>query len=115
MRLFAWLLRLVLFLLIFWIALKNTTAVPLRLSSTRIYEQVPLVVVILVSVCVGVVAGIVAVLPTIARLRRRIVQLGKLAARDSGAVDRAGEQLAAAARNIGAVGHLDQDTRLRRL
>jgi putative membrane protein len=116
MRLFAWLLRLVLFLLIFWIALKNTTAVPLRLSSTRIYEQVPLVVVILVSVCVGVVAGIVAVLPTIARLRRRIVQLGKLAAaRDSGDVDRAGEQLAAAARNIGAVGHLDPDTRLRRL
>ena len=115
MRLLAWLLRLVLFLVIFWIALKNTTPVPLRLSAARVYEQVPLVVVILVSVCAGVVAGIVALLPTIARLRRRIVQLGKLAAaRDSGDVDRVGEQLAAAARNVGAVGQLDSDTGLRR-
>ncbi|HUN92864.1 MAG TPA: lipopolysaccharide assembly protein LapA domain-containing protein [Burkholderiaceae bacterium] len=114
MRLLAWLLRLALFLVIFWIALKNTTPVPLRLTATRVYEAVPLVVVILVSVCVGVVAAIVSLLPTLARMRRRIARLNRLATRDGGEAERAGERLAAAARNIGAVGQLDVDTRLRR-
>jgi uncharacterized integral membrane protein len=114
MSLFAWLFRLVLFGVIFWLALKNTTGVPLRLGSTLVYEQVPLVVVILASVCVGVIAGILALVPTIARMRRRIAQLSQVARRDGTEADRAGERLATAARNVGAVGEMDPDTPLRR-
>lgn len=114
MSLFAWLFRLALFGVIFWVALKNTELVPLRLGSNFSVEQVPLVVVILVSVCVGVVAAILALLPTIARMRHRIALLAKAQRGDGAELDRAGERLAAAARNVGAVGEIDPDSRLRR-
>jgi len=118
MKAIAWLIRLVFFLVVLWFGLKNTTPVPVRLTERVVWNDVPLIIVMLACVLVGVLAGAMALAPRLFRGRRRLarrerdmlaealttIQPGELA----------GDRLADAARNIGAVGQLDADTRFPR-
>ena len=118
MKAIAWLVRLVFFLLVLWFALKNMTPVPVRLTERVVWNDVPLIVVMLACLVIGALAGAAALAPRLFRGRRRpsrherellaetitTIQPGELPA----------DRLADAARNIGAVGQLDADTRFPR-
>jgi uncharacterized integral membrane protein len=116
MDLIGWLLRLIFFILALWFALQNTVPVPLRLSPTQGWSQVPLVVVILVCFVAGAVAGMLALVPYMLRQRRRIAQLARSGGQPQSVTPRteiAAESLTDVARRVGAVGGLDTETRTR--
>ncbi len=118
MNAITWLFRLAFFLLVLWFALKNTAPVAVRFTEDLIWADVPLIVVMLACVCVGALGGAAALAGKVFRLRR------ELATRDAPAFparppttvrhDLPADELAEAARNIGAVGQLDADTRMPR-
>lgn len=111
MDLIAWIGRLVFFLLALWLALENTVTVPLRLSASLQWENIPLMFVILGSFLVGVLAGTLALAPRILRRRRQSAP----PARSEAAVQQAAEvALTRAARQGGAAGDLEFETRRRR-
>ena len=117
MKAIAWLVRLVFFAVVLWFALKNTTAVPLKLTETLHWDEVPLIVVMLACVLIGVAAGTVALAPRLFSLRRQVAALRRQAERATpadAAAERLADQVASAARNAGAVGELGADTRFRR-
>jgi uncharacterized integral membrane protein len=114
MDLIGWLLRLVFFVLALWFALQNTIPVPLRLSPTQGWSQVPLVIVILACFIAGAVAGMVALVPHLLRQRRRIALLLREAHRQPVAPEAVTESLTDVARRVGAVGGLETETRTRR-
>jgi putative membrane protein len=116
MDLIGWLLRLIFFILALWFALQNTVPVPLRLSPTQGWSQVPLVVVILACFVAGAVAGMLAMVPYLLRQRRRIALLSRAGAPPpaSSRTEVAAESLTDVARRVGAVGGLDTETRTRR-
>jgi uncharacterized integral membrane protein len=112
MDLIAWFGRLVFFLLVLLLALENTATVPLRLSSSIEWQNVPLLVVILACFVAGVLAGTLALLP-------RLIRLGRQAAPPAPAAEAVGQTaaelaLTRAARQGGAAGDLDIETRGRR-
>jgi len=111
MDLIAWIGRLVFFLLVLWLALENTATVPLRLSSSIQWQSVPLLGVILVCFVAGVLAGTLALTPRLIRLRRQLVR----PSRSESVAQQAAEQaLTRAARQGGAAGDLELETRSRR-
>ena len=114
MDLIGWLLRLVFFVLVLWFALQNTVPVPLRISPSQGWNQVPLVVVILACFIAGAVAGMVALVPVLLRQRRRIGVLSRSVSQPPVAPDVATESLTDVARRVGAVGGLEAETRTRR-
>ncbi len=117
MKAIAWFVRLAFFAVVLWFALKNTTPVPLRLTETLYWDGVPLVVVMLACVLIGVAAGTIALAPRLFGLRRQVAALRNQTERVSpadAAAERLGDRIASAARNVGAVGELDADTRLSR-
>jgi putative membrane protein len=74
MRILAWTLRIVLFLALFLLALKNTDAVVLHLYFDQAW-QAPLILVLLVFFSAGAAMGVVATLTTVFRQRRDIARL----------------------------------------
>jgi lipopolysaccharide assembly protein A len=74
MKLLAWLLKLAFFLLVLWFALKNTTPVPVRFTAQTSWENVPLIVVMLVCVGLGALLGALALALPMYRLRRESAQ-----------------------------------------
>ena len=118
MRAIAWLIRLVFFLLVLWFALKNTTPVAVRLTETVVWNDVPLIVVMLGCLVLGALAGAAALAPRLFRARRRYARREREAFAETVTTIQPGElpgdRLADAARNIGAVGQLDADTRFPR-
>jgi uncharacterized integral membrane protein len=117
MKAIAWLIRLLFFLIVLWFALKNTTPVPVRLTESVVWNDVPLIVVMLVCLIVGALAGAAALAPRLFRLRRQAVrgQASPLAERPATLPgELPADRLADAARNVGAVGQLDADTRFPR-
>jgi lipopolysaccharide assembly protein A len=118
MKAIAWLVRLVFFLLVLWFALKNTTPVPVRLTEKVVWNDVPLIVVMLVCLVIGALAGAAALAPRLFRGRRRPSKRERDLLAESATTTQPGEvpadRLADAARNIGAVGQLDADTRFPR-
>jgi uncharacterized integral membrane protein len=110
MDLIGWLLRLVFFVLVLWFALQNTAPVPLRLSPSQGWAEVPLVVVILACFIAGAAAGMLALVPHLLRLRRRIALLVRAAGQQPVAPDIAAESLTDVARRVGAVGGLEAET-----
>jgi len=74
MRVIAWILRIILFLALFLLALKNTETVSLRLYFDQIW-QAPLILVLLVFFAAGAVVGVLATLATVFRQRREIARL----------------------------------------
>jgi uncharacterized integral membrane protein len=117
MKAIAWLIRLVFFLLVLWFALKNTTPVPVRLTEKVVWNDVPLIVVMLVCLVIGALAGAAALAPRLFRGRRRQSRRERdLLAESATTIQQEvpADRLADAARNIGAVGQLDADTRFPR-
>lgn len=117
MKAIAWLIRLLFFLIVLWFALKNTTPVPVRLTETMVWNDVPLIVVMLLCLVIGALAGAAALAPRLFRLRRQMVRERPpaLAERPTTlAGELPADRLADAARNVGAVGQLDSDTRFPR-
>jgi lipopolysaccharide assembly protein A len=74
MRVLAWTLRIILFLALFLLALKNTDTVTLRLYFEQAW-QAPLILVLLVFFAAGAVVGVLATLTTVFRQRREISRL----------------------------------------
>jgi len=74
MRILTWTLRIILFLALFLLALKNTDAVSLRLYFDHVW-QAPLILVLLVFFAAGTVVGVLATLGTVFRQRRDIARL----------------------------------------
>ena len=114
MDLIGWLLRLVFFVLALWFALQNTAPVTLRLGPNQSWTEVPLVVVILACFIAGAIAGVVALVPQLLRQRRRIAALMRAADERAANPQVAPERLTDVARQVGAVGGLDTETRARR-
>ena len=74
MRFFLWILKVVLFLLVLSFAVKNTDLIAVRYYLG--YEwQAPLVLVLLVFFCLGVLVGIAASLTQMLRQRRTLAAL----------------------------------------
>ncbi|WP_179958180.1 LapA family protein [Chitinimonas arctica] len=73
MRYLAWFVRIVLFLLLFAFAIKNTHAVNLH-GLLDLTWQAPLVVILLVFFMAGTVAGVLAMLLPLKRLGRELHQ-----------------------------------------
>jgi len=95
-RVFAWSLRVVMFLALFFFALKNTETVALRLYFEHVW-QAPLVLVLLVFFVGGAVIGVLATLGTVFRQRREIAalrrELGSRTVHDSPALPVAGGEV----------------------
>jgi uncharacterized integral membrane protein len=109
MDLIGWMGRLIFFLLVLLLALENTATVPLRLTSSIEWQNVPLLVVILGCFVAGVFAGTLALLP-------RLLRQGRPTAQKSPAPEAAMQQaaelaLTSAARQGGAAGDLELETR----
>jgi uncharacterized integral membrane protein len=118
MSFFGWLIRLAFFALVLWFALKNTTPVPLRFTESVRYDEVPLIVIILGCFVLGVLAGAAALAPRLFRLRRQAQAAQRVAGETAAAAqisaERHADELASAARNAGAAGQLEADTRFPR-
>jgi len=116
MNALAWLVRIVFFLVVLWFAFKNLTPVPLHLTESWHWEGVPLIFVMLACLLVGVIAGAVAMAPKVFRLRRMVAAHEAKAAQAPPTIRRGPETISGVvnvARNAGAVGELDSDTRIR--
>ena len=74
MRVLAWFLRIVMFLVLFLFALKNTDVISLKLYFGQVW-QVPLILALLVFFAAGAAMGVLATLATVFRQRREIAQL----------------------------------------
>ena len=74
MRYLSWIIKLALFILILSFALVNTDSVTVRYYFDYRWEA-PLVLVLLVTVCIGAVAGLLVGLLQMLRLRREIAAL----------------------------------------
>ncbi len=115
MNAFAWLIRLAFFAIVLWFALKNLTPVPVRLTETLHWEGVPLIVVMLACLLIGVLAGAIAMAPRVFRLRRQLAAAEAKAAQGPPTIRRGPSTItgmANVARNAGAVGELNGDTRI---
>ncbi len=116
MNAFAWLVRLAFFAIVLWFALKNLTPVRVQLTETLQWEGVPLIIVMLVCLLIGVLAGAMAMAPKVFRLRRQIAAAEAKSAQAPPTIRRGPETISGVvnmARNAGAVGELDSDTRIR--
>ncbi len=74
MNALAWLVRIAFFCLVLWLAFRNLTPVPVRFTETIHWSGVPLIVVILVSLLVGVLAGLLVMAPKLFQLRRQLAK-----------------------------------------
>jgi lipopolysaccharide assembly protein A len=111
MDVIAWIGRLAFFLLALWLALENTATVPLRLTSTLQWNDVPLLAIILACFLAGVLAGTIALMPRFIRMRRQLSRAPRAAASAPPVAEIA---LTRAARQAGAAGDFDLETRIRR-
>lgn len=109
MRLLAWLVKIGFFLLVLWFALKNTTPVPVRLTSTVTWDHVPLILVMLACVAVGALLGALALALPIYRMRREVTTLRQQAPVPLGA-ELVADRMTSAARQSGAVAEVSGET-----
>lgn len=104
MRLLSLVVKLGFFLLVLWFALKNTTPVPVRLTSALTLEHVPLIVVMLVCVAIGALLGALALALPIYRMRHEVTSLRRQAPPPPARVaEVTADRMAQAARQSGAV------------
>jgi uncharacterized integral membrane protein len=112
MRLLAWLVKIGFFLLVLWFAMKNTTPVPVRLTTSITWDHVPLILVMLACVAVGALLGALALALPIYRMRREVTALRRQAPAPP-AADVVADRMTSAARQSGAVAEVMGDTRPR--
>lgn len=77
MKILNWVLRIIVFILLFGLAIKNSTTVDLRFFFDHAW-QMPLSLVILIAFGVGVTVGLTAVLSTLVGQRRELGKLRRL-------------------------------------
>jgi uncharacterized integral membrane protein len=75
MRYFMWALRLVVFFVILMFALKNTDPVAINFYGAYILHDVPLIVVMLTTFVIGVMFGLLLILPRMMYRRREAMRL----------------------------------------
>lgn len=75
MRILAWILRLIVFVLVLMFAMNNTGPVDVNFYAGHMITGVPLIVVMLVMFAIGVVLGLLVALPVILRRRREARKL----------------------------------------
>ena len=86
MRVLAWLVRLVFFLVMMGFALSNTETSTLRFFGIPQFEwRAPLVLFLLVFFAAGTLLGVLAAVPTVLRQRRELGRLRRAAAKDAAA------------------------------
>lgn len=85
MKALLWVLRGILFVILLGLAIKNSSDVELRFYFDA-HWQVPLSIVVLISLASGVVFGLLALLPQIFRQRRSIAKLQRQANQMANAV-----------------------------
>ncbi|MBY4895600.1 lipopolysaccharide assembly protein LapA domain-containing protein [Cupriavidus sp. AU9028] len=78
MKLVAWIIRIILFALLFVLALRNTAEVSLQLFFDAVW-QAPLILILLAAFLLGAVAAIAAVAPRLMRQRIEIARLRRAA------------------------------------
>lgn len=76
MKILLWLLRAILFVILLGLAIKNSSDVELRFFFDARW-QAPLSIVVLISLAIGVALGLLALLPQIFLLRRKIARQEK--------------------------------------
>lgn len=104
MKLLSLVVKLGFFLLVLWFALKNTTPVPVRLTSALMLEHVPLIVVMLVCVAIGALLGALALALPIYRMRHEVTSLRRQAPPPAASTaEVTADRMAQAARQSGAV------------
>lgn len=110
MRLLSLIVKLGFFLLVLWFALKNTTPVPVRLTSALTLEHVPLIVVMLVCVAIGALLGALALALPIYRMRHEVTSLRRQAPPPPARVaEVTADRMTQAARQSGAVVEVSGD------
>ena len=77
MKVLSWIVRVFVFIVLFGLAIKNSTQVELKFFFDRVW-QMPLSLVILIAFGVGVAFGLTAVLATLVRQRRELGKLRRL-------------------------------------
>jgi len=75
MRIIVWILRIAVFLVVLAFALKNTAAVPVRFFGEYSLENVPLIIVMLVTFVLGLVLGLLIMLLGSMRKQRELNRL----------------------------------------
>jgi len=85
MRLLIWLLRIIVFVLLFGLAIKNSGPVLLRLYFDAVW-QAPLSLIILACFAIGAAVGATAALATVMLQRRELAQLRRMQAGAEGEV-----------------------------
>lgn len=77
MKILSWIVRAFVFIVLFGLAIKNSTLVDLKFFFDRTW-QMPLSLVILIAFGVGTAFGLTAVLATLVRQRRELGKLRRL-------------------------------------
>jgi uncharacterized integral membrane protein len=108
--LLAWTIRIGFFLLVLWFALKNTTPVPVRLTSSLTWDHVPLILVMLACIALGALLGALSLAVPIYRMRREVAILRQQSPVPSSA-ETAGDRMTSAARQSGAVAEIGEPGR----
>ncbi|TWG82631.1 putative integral membrane protein [Cupriavidus gilardii J11] len=78
MKLVAWIIRIVLFALLFVLALRNTADVSLQLFFDMVWRA-PLILILLAAFVAGALAALLAVAPRLMRQRLEIARLRRMA------------------------------------
>lgn len=77
MKILSWIIRVLVFIVLFGLAIKNSTLVDLKFFFDQVWHM-PLSLVILISFGVGAAFGLSAVLATLVRQRRELGKLRRL-------------------------------------
>jgi len=78
MKLVAWIIRIVLFALLFVLALRNTADVSLQLFFDAVWRA-PLILILLAAFVLGALAALISVAPSLMRQRLEIARLRRAA------------------------------------
>ncbi|WP_439684729.1 DUF1049 domain-containing protein [Cupriavidus oxalaticus] len=95
MKLFAWIVRIVVFVLLFVLALRNTADASLQLFFNAVW-QAPLILILFAAFVLGAVAALASVAPGLMRQRMEIARLRRALTQVQAAATSASPQPAAA-------------------
>lgn len=79
MKLFAWIVRIVVFVLLFVLALRNTAEASLQLFFNAVWHA-PLILILFAAFALGAVAALASVAPGLMRQRMELAKLRRVAA-----------------------------------
>ncbi|AEI76175.1 hypothetical protein CNE_1c08130 [Cupriavidus necator N-1] len=79
MKLFAWIVRIVVFVLLFVLALRNTAEASLQLFFNAVWHA-PLILILFAAFVLGAVAALASVAPGLMRQRMEVAKLRRVAA-----------------------------------